>query len=54
MTYDTKCFELARYFLLDARLSTPERDKELAKRIQGTIEDYLDEFADPPKYRARG
>lgn len=41
--YDEKCYELARWFLIDepADLDTPEKSKELAQAIQDAIEVFI-------------
>lgn len=41
MPYDTKCFELAEYFVSDRELCRDETINELAQLLQDTIEDFL-------------
>ncbi len=40
MSYDTKCYELAAYFLDDITGSTDAERAELAQEIQTVIEDF--------------
>ena len=43
MSYDSKCYQLAREFLDDEPgLNTIENAKELAQDIQDAIEDFID------------
>ena len=43
MSYDSKCYQLAREFLDDEPgLNTIENAKELAQEIQDVIEDFVD------------
>ena len=44
MSHDTKCYELAEYFMPET--ATPEAVGELAEIIQQTIEDHLRDMAD--------
>jgi hypothetical protein len=46
MSYDSKCYELAETFLLDANCMTKERAGELAQEIQDVIESYLNALED--------
>ena len=39
MSYDTKCYELAEYFLDEVAGATPADKNELAKIIQSVCED---------------
>lgn len=51
-TYDVKCFELAEHFMFDmsvSRSKVPEMTRELAQRIQNTIEDFMEEH-DPERF----
>lgn len=45
MTYDVKCYELARGFLLDQKhpIRSEEAADRLAKAIQQTIEDFYND-----------
>jgi hypothetical protein len=44
VSYDTRCDELARVFLRDAKRDTDEAIvAQLAQRIQDSIEDFLNE-----------
>ena len=40
-SYDPKCEELARLFLIDTDLYTDEKAKLLAQHIQQAIEDWI-------------
>lgn len=43
MSYDEKCYELARQFLLDEPgVNTESNCRELAQDIQDAIEDFID------------
>ena len=42
-TYDPKCYDLAKTFLEDVSIQEHSAIDELAKRIQGTIEDFIDD-----------
>lgn len=46
MSYDSKCYELAAYFLMDASTFVRSEDhrKRLAQTIQDTIEQELQEW----------
>lgn len=47
MSYDTKCYELAKQFLADRpKVDSPQHRDELAQAIQDVIEDCLTEFFD--------
>lgn len=52
MTYDQKCHDLAIAFLSDFPALTAERRAEyadeMAKAIQQTIEEYIDEVVEAP------
>jgi hypothetical protein len=41
MSYDQKCWDLAKDFLWDAKPFTDQEVDELAQLIQTTIEEYL-------------
>ncbi len=48
MSYDPKCFSLALSFLMDSGASFQDCQKlsdELAKKIQKTIEDFMEEYS---------
>ena len=55
-TYDTKCADLARFFLNDEGLATDDNVHELALLIQGTIEDEIEAIKDraPRELRRSG
>ena len=42
MAYDSKCYDLAQYFLEDEGIVTNDRTERLAQEIQGTIEDFIE------------
>lgn len=42
MSFDPKCWDLARHFLADVKGVTPEVENELAQEIQQVIEDFLE------------
>lgn len=42
-TYDSKCHELAKEFLEDAKIDDEAVTHRLAQEIQTTIEDFIDE-----------
>ena len=43
MSYDQKCHWLAEQFLEDTDLDPKEHTRELAQKIQDTIEEYIEE-----------
>jgi len=40
--YDSRCFELAEYFLVDEPRRVQERASDLAQHIQDSIENWFD------------
>lgn len=40
-TFDPKCLELASHFLADLPTATDETREELAREIQGCVEDFI-------------
>jgi hypothetical protein len=55
VSFDTKCYELAEYFVSDREVCRGETINELAQLIQDTIEDFLcgDEEPEPSGSRDR-
>ena len=50
MSYDSKCFELADYFLQgEVEIYSPENRSDLAQRIQDTAETFISEKREPKK-----
>jgi hypothetical protein len=49
MSFDTKCYELADYFVRADEICRAETVNELAQLIQDTIEDSLSEEEDVPE-----
>jgi hypothetical protein len=49
VSYDSKCLQLASYFLWERTLKEGNNDVErkLAQLIQDTIEQYLEEIGEP-------
>ena len=54
VSYDPKCFDLARDFLEDEAPFTPEEVVCLAQIIQTAIEDYLEHWRKKPDANPRG
>ncbi len=51
-TYDRECLTLAQSFISDSEIQVEKMDKcaeELAKEIQQTIEDFIEEKTNPEK-----
>ena len=48
MSYDTKCWELAEYFLEDEKRVTEKIRTKLAQTIQDAIEDFLNDAENFP------
>ena len=52
MAYDSKCYDLAEFFLSEEKDITEEMRQELAQDIQTVIEDYI-MFVIPDKRKAK-
>lgn len=51
MTYDSKCHDLAKVFLEDDGIATPELTHSLAKLIQSVIEAFIEYDPDVVAHR---